>query len=175
MLGDPENRFFLIRPALSSCGRAIRCPQLFRLASSLLLLLPVSLQAADIFTTVDLGKALNTEHVKAFTETIGFDTWFAQPQVTLHGIPFTLTTGRADLVRLPPGGRVETGLPVCQASVMHLMLTGGYLPTVGSVRVEVTYTNGLREEHTLDVNDGQPGPLPPATGKRVPDRAPRME
>ena len=88
---------------------------------------------------------------------IGFDTWFAQPQVTLHGIPFTLTTGRADLVRLPLGGRLEMGLPVCQASVMHLLLTGGYLPTAGSVRVEVTYTNGFREEHTLDVNDWNPG------------------
>jgi len=106
---------------------------------------------------VDLGKALNTEHAKAFTETIGFDTWFAQPQVTLHGIPFTLTTGRADLARLPSGGRLELGLPVCQASVMHLLLTGGYLPTAGSVRVEVTYTNGFREEHTLDVNDWNHG------------------
>ena len=46
----------------------------------------------------------------------------------MHGIPFTLTTGRADLVRLPPGGRLEMGLPVCQASVMHLLLTGGYQP-----------------------------------------------
>jgi hypothetical protein len=175
MPGEPENQFFLIRPALSTCGRAIRYPRLFHLATSLLWLLPISLLAADRFTTVDLGKALNTEHAKAFTETIGFDTWFAQPQVTLHGIPFMLTTGRADLVRLPPGGRVEMGLPVCQASVMHLLLTGGYLPTAGSVRVEVTYTNGFREEHTLDVNDGQPDPLPPAAGKRVPDRAPRME
>ena len=75
MLGESENRFFLTHPALSTCGRAIRYPRLFHLATSLLLLLPVSLQAADHFTTVDLGKALNTEHAKAFTETIGFDTW----------------------------------------------------------------------------------------------------
>ena len=97
MLGESENRCPLTRPALSTRGRAIRYPRLFHLAASLLLLLPVSLQAADHFTTVDLGKTLNAEHAKAFTETIGFDTWFAQPQVTLHGIPFTLTTGRADL------------------------------------------------------------------------------
>jgi hypothetical protein len=112
MPGESENRFSFTLAALSTCGRAIRYHRLFQLATSLLLLLPISLQAADSFTTVDLGKALNTEHAKAFTETIGFDTWFAQPQVTLHGIPFTLTTGRADLVRLPPGGRVEFGLPV---------------------------------------------------------------
>ena len=175
MLGESENRCSLTRPAVSTCRRAIRYPRLCHVATLLLLLLPISLQAADSFTTVHLGKALNTEHAKAFTETIGFDTWFAQPQVTLHGIPFMLITGRADLVRLPPGGRLEMGLPVCQASLMHLLLTGGYLPTAGSVCVEVTYTNGFREEHTLDVNDGQPDPLPPAAGKRVPDRAPRME
>jgi hypothetical protein len=175
MPGESESRFSFTLAALSTCGRAIRHPRLFHLATSLLLLLPISLQAADSFTTVDLGKALNTGHAKAFTETVGFDTWFAQPQVTLYGFPFTLTTGRADLVRLPPGGRLEMGLPVCQASVMHLLLTGGYLPTAGSVRVEVTCTNGFREEHTLDINDGQSDPLPSAAGKRVPDRAPRME
>jgi hypothetical protein len=83
MLGESGNRFFLIRSALSNCGRAIRYPRLFHLAASLLLLLPVSLQAADHFTMVDLGKAPNTEHAKAFAETIGFDTWFAQPHCKL--------------------------------------------------------------------------------------------
>jgi hypothetical protein len=119
----------------------------------LLLLLPLIAEAADPFTTVDLGKVPNAEHTKAFADTVGFDTWFKPSQVTLCGIPFALAAGPTNLVRLPPDGRVELVLPTCQASRVHLLLTGGYLSTAGSVRVEVNYTNGFHEEHTFEVND----------------------
>ena len=132
---------------------SIRCPRFRDLAALLLLLLPVVAQASDPFTTVDLGKTPNAEHTKAFTDTIGFDTWLRPPEITLRGIRFALAAGPADLVRLPPDGRVEMVLPAYQASRVHLLLTGGYLSTPGSVRVEVKYTSGFHEEHTLDVSD----------------------
>lgn len=123
------------------------------LLTTLLLLLPSIGLASDPFTTVDLSKVSNVEHAKAFTDTIGFETWFSSTPIILRDIPFALAVGPTNLIRVMPGGHTEVALPARSASRVHLLLTGGYLSTAGEVRVEITYTNGFREEHTLDVHD----------------------
>ncbi len=121
-----------------------------------MLLLPLLLLAAapaGAFTPVDLTPATNVPHTRAFAAGIGFQTWFGGPQVTLRGIPFLLATGENTLIRLESGQQAELALPQQPTAALQFLVTGGYLPAPGTLTVEITYTNGFREEHALEVAD----------------------